>query len=135
MKAHALPDCHTFLLGTPGETLDHVKRTLDFIVELNPFAAILMAYKDDYEALDINYAKERQALRAKVIDLLESARSAFPRWIIPALSVHFDSRLFRALRKRSLHGPLWQHIHHIPSASTTKQGLAPAPKQQASAPL
>ncbi|MFP6816190.1 MAG: radical SAM protein, partial [Pseudomonadales bacterium] len=32
-----LPDCHTFLLGTPGETMDDVLRTIDFIVDLNPF--------------------------------------------------------------------------------------------------
>ena len=45
-KDAGIPDCHTFLLGTPGETYDDVLRTLDFIVDLDPFGAILMAWVD-----------------------------------------------------------------------------------------
>jgi hypothetical protein len=108
-----VPDCHTFLLGTPGETLDHVKRTIDFIIDIDPYAAVLMAYKDDYEVLDEVYAAKRQALRDEVLGLLDEQRQVFPRWIIPALGVNFNERLFGLLRRRGLRGPLWQHIKEI----------------------
>jgi radical SAM superfamily enzyme YgiQ (UPF0313 family) len=112
-REHGVPDCHTFLLGTPGETLDHVKRTIDFIIDIDPYAAVLMAYKDDYEVLDEVYAAKRQALRDEVLGLLDEQRQVFPRWIIPALGVNFNERLFGLLRRRGLRGPLWQHIKEI----------------------
>ncbi len=117
-RENELPDCHTFLLGTPGETLDHVKRTLDFIIDLDPFAAVIMAYKDDEEALDPSYGAQRQALRDELLVLLEQHRERFPRWIIPALGTNFDARLFALLRRRGLRGPLWQHIEQVKTRET-----------------
>ncbi len=58
-----LRDCHTFILGTEGETLDDVRRTLDFLHDVDPFAAILMVWTDDYEALDPALAARRRAFR------------------------------------------------------------------------
>lgn len=121
-RENGLPDCHTFLLGTPGETLEHVKRTLEFIIDLNPFAAVIMAYKDDEEALDASYAAERQALRDELLVLLQQHRERFPRWIIPALGTNFDPRLFALLRRRGLRGPLWQHIEQVSVRETRSTG-------------
>jgi radical SAM superfamily enzyme YgiQ (UPF0313 family) len=116
-----IPDCHTFLLGTPGETMDDVLRTLDFIVDLDPHAAILMAWVDDYEALDPDLANERRRLRDSVLSLLDEHKSAFPWWSIPSLGVNYDPALFALLRARGLHGPLWQHLRLLPTLRPTRR--------------
>jgi radical SAM superfamily enzyme YgiQ (UPF0313 family) len=120
-RAAEIPDCHTFLLGTPGETMDDVLRTLDFIVDLDPHAAILMAWVDDYEALDPELAKERRRLRDSVLSLLDEHKSAFPWWSIPSLGVNYDPALFSLLRARGLHGPLWQHLRLLPASRPARR--------------
>ena len=117
--AHDLPDCHTFLLGTPGEDFDDVQRTLDFIVDLDPFSAILMAWVDDYEVLDADLARERRALRHKILKVLDDEKSKFPWWSIPSLGVNYSAELFSALREHGLHGPLWQHLRGHASVRAT----------------
>ncbi len=108
-----VPDCHTFILGTPGETLDHVHRTLDFVVGLDPFAAILMVWVDDLEALDPELRRERNRLRERIHEVLLSRVDQYPHWSIPPLGVNFDAKLFRRLRRSGLHGPLWQHMRSL----------------------
>ncbi len=105
-----IPDCHTFLLGTPGEDFDDVLKSLEFIVDLDPFSAILMAWVDDYEALDLEIAKKRRALRDQIHQLLDDHKDEFPWWSIPSLGVNYAPELFTALREHGLHGPLWQHL-------------------------
>jgi radical SAM superfamily enzyme YgiQ (UPF0313 family) len=112
-----IPDCHAFILGTPGETFDDVLRTLDFIVDLDPFSAILMAWVDDAEALDSETAREREKLRASILKLLEEHKDEFPWWSIPALGVNYDARLFDVLRFNGYDGPLWRHIRALVSAA------------------
>jgi radical SAM superfamily enzyme YgiQ (UPF0313 family) len=109
-KAAGIPDCHTFILGTRGETLDHVRRTLDFIVDLDPFGAILMLWVDDEEALDPELRKRRQAFRERIAAILLERKEQYPHWIVPPLGINFDPNLFRRLRRAGLSGPLWQHI-------------------------
>lgn len=104
-----LPDCHTFILATEGETIDDVRATLDFLVELDPFAAILMVWIDDYEALDPTLRASRLALRDEVEALLHSRKDHHRHWSVPALQINFDEKLFAYLRKSGRHGPLWQH--------------------------
>ncbi|MDH5720286.1 MAG: radical SAM protein [Spirochaetia bacterium] len=108
-KKNQLKDCHTFMLGTPTETLDHVKRTIDFIIEMNPASVILMIWKDDYELLEPSLAQERRAFRKEIEDLLYELKDKFPRWIIPTLGINFNYKMFRYLRHLGLKGPLWQH--------------------------
>ncbi|MDH3520443.1 MAG: radical SAM protein [Myxococcales bacterium] len=115
--AAGLPDCHAFLLGTEGETLADVRRTLDFVTDLDPYAAILMVWTDDQEALgseanDGNHApaEARREVRESILELLRAAKDDFPRWIIPPVGTNFDARLFARLRRRGLTGPLWQHL-------------------------
>ncbi len=109
-RAAGLEDCHTFVLGTQGETLDHVKRTLDFVSELDPFAAILLPWVDDGESVAPAYRAERRELRARVLELLAERARTEPTWIIPPLGVSFDEDLFDTLRAHGFRGPLWQHI-------------------------
>jgi radical SAM superfamily enzyme YgiQ (UPF0313 family) len=108
--AAGVRDCHTFILGTPGETAEHVSRTLDFCRDLDPFAAIMMIWTDDYEALDPELAAARRSFREEITEVLRVKEDEFPRWIIPPLGTNFDGRLFAWLRRRGLRGPLWQHI-------------------------
>ncbi|MCP4039692.1 MAG: radical SAM protein [bacterium] len=120
-KGAGIPDCHTFLLGTPGETIEDVRRTLDFIVELDPFGAILMIWFDDCEALDPELAKQRQRLRENVLELIDERKSEFPWWSVPLLGVNYDPALFELLRKRGYHGPLWQHMRALTQPATRRR--------------
>jgi Radical SAM superfamily/B12 binding domain len=102
-------DCHTFILGTRGETIADVERSLDFIEALDPYSAIVMAYKDDREAVDPVMAAELGAFRARVLEAIERRAKPRQRWVVPSLGLRFNPRLFNALRKTGLRGPLWQH--------------------------
>jgi len=108
--ASGIRDCHTFILGTRGETLDDVRRTLDFAIELAPWSAIFMMWIDDQEAVDPALHAQHESLRARIAELLLAAKQDQPTWIIPPLRVNFDERLFARLRRRGMHGPLWQHL-------------------------
>lgn len=108
-----LKDCHTFILGTPGETLQQVDETLAFIADLDPFSAILMVWRDDEDAIgdDPEQVAAREALRGAVLERIRERVAGFDRWVIPELGVRFDARLFKFLRhSRNLSGPLWQHV-------------------------
>jgi len=105
-----LLDCHTFLLGTPGETLDEVRRSLDFIADLDCSAAILMVWNDDAEALRPASPGPRAIFREQVLELLREAVQSQARWVAPPLGERFDARLFGLLRRSGLRGPLWQHL-------------------------
>jgi hypothetical protein len=103
-------DCHTFILGTRGETLDDVRRTIDFAIDLAPWSALFMTWIDDQEAVDAALRAHHESLRARIVELLRDAVQEHPTWIIPPLRVNFDARLFARLRRRGMHGPLWQHL-------------------------
>ncbi len=111
-RAAGLLDCHTFILGTPGESLDEVRRTLDFVDALEPTAAIFMVWNDDANALlrTTRVASERADLRARILALLAERSRARRRWVVPPIGRRFDARHFALLRRRGLRGPLWQHL-------------------------
>ncbi len=118
-KAAGLKDCHSFILGTPGETLDDVRQTCEFIDELNPYCAILGIWVDDYEALDWELAVKRKSLRDEVKVLLADFASSRSYCVIPSLGVNFDEKFFAFLRRRKFRGPLWQHIRQRPGDAST----------------
>jgi radical SAM superfamily enzyme YgiQ (UPF0313 family) len=121
-KQAGIPDCHTFIFGTPGENFDDVLRTLDFIVDLDPFSAILMCWVDDGESLDPDTERERDKLRASILELLEEHANEFPWWSIPSLGVNYDTKLFGLLRANGYDGPLWRHIRGlVPSGNPPKE--------------
>ena len=123
-RDEGLPDCHTFILGTLGESLDDVKRTLEFIAELDPFAAILLIWIDDYEVLDPGLRAVRLRLREEIHEILMAHHAEFPYWSIPPLGINFDRGLFRRLRRSGFHGPLWQHIRSGPRPEPRQPQLA-----------
>jgi hypothetical protein len=132
-KDAEIPDCHTFLLGTPDESFDDVLRTLEFIVDLDPFGAILMTWVDDYEALDPQLAQQRRGLREAVLELLDAHKSEFPWWSIPSLGVNYDPALFELLRKRGCSGPLWQHMRALAAPAQQPSHLRPTSEAQPAA--
>jgi len=103
-------DCHTFVLGARGDTLDDVERSLDFIDTLDPHAAIIMAYKDDREALNAELAARMGEFRARVLEAIARRAADRPRWSVPSLGLRFNGRYFSRLRKRGVRGPLWQYV-------------------------
>jgi radical SAM superfamily enzyme YgiQ (UPF0313 family) len=112
-KSAGLKDCHTFILGTEGETLEDVERSVEFIVSLDPFAAIVMIWIDDYEALDPDLRKQRLKFRAQIEARLFELKDEFPYWVIPPLGVNFSASLFRRIRRAGIHGPLWEHVRAL----------------------
>lgn len=109
-KKYEIKDCHTFVLGTEGESIADVEKTLDFIEDLNPFAAILMIWTEYNDALELDQSPQRDALNNDIIELLKIRHQNNPSWIIPALEVNFNERLFNFLRKRKVRGPLWEDM-------------------------
>jgi hypothetical protein len=87
-----------------------VERTLDFIADLDPFAAIIMVWIDDNEAFEDIYREQRTRLRASILELLEARKNDFERWIIPSIGLNFDERQLLKLRRAGMRGPLWQYM-------------------------
>lgn len=111
-EAAGLPDCHSFMLGTPGESLEQVERTLDFVEELDPFAAIFTIWIDDAESFDTKLADSRRAFRKEIEPILSSRARRQPHWSVPPLGIRFNPRMFRILREHGFAGPLWQHMRN-----------------------
>lgn len=105
-----LRDCHTFILGTEGESLDDVRQTIDFAIELDPFAAIMMIWVDDYETMDRELQIQRTRLREQIVELLQGYERDMAHWCVPSLGINYNEGFFRRLRSMGLHGPLWEHV-------------------------
>lgn len=112
-EKYGLKDCHTFILGTPGEKWEHVQETLDFIIGLNPYAAVIMAWISDEALLDPVESIKKREFRQELLKVLDRSKYTYPRWVIPPLGVNFNEKLFRWLRKKNLPGPLWQYLDMV----------------------
>jgi radical SAM superfamily enzyme YgiQ (UPF0313 family) len=118
-KAHGLKDFHSFILGTSGETLEDVEQTLDFIEDLDPFAAVMLVWVEDSEALDPQLALMRQDFREEIYERIRRRAQQQPRWVVPRLGIRCNPRSFAVLRKMGLRGPLWQYLDRAPAAGTS----------------
>jgi radical SAM superfamily enzyme YgiQ (UPF0313 family) len=112
-KEHGLKDFHSFILGTSGETLEDVEQTLDFVEDLDPFAAVMLVWVEDSEALDPKLALMRQDFRAEIYERIGRRARTQPRWVVPRLGIRCNPRSFGVLRKMGLRGPLWQHLDRV----------------------
>ena len=124
-RAHGLKDCHSFILGTAGETLDDVERTLDFVEELDPFAALMLVWVDDKEVVNPGMALERKRFRDEIYERIRRRAANQPRWSVPRLGIRFDPRTFALLRRAGLRGPLWQHLDKVPGPALLTRPVPP----------
>jgi radical SAM superfamily enzyme YgiQ (UPF0313 family) len=115
-RARGLKDCHSFILGTDGETLEHVEQTLDFIEELDPFAAVLFVWVSDDEIHDSNRKAAPDEFRDAIYERIARRAARQRRWIVPKLGIRFNEKAFAVLRKYGMRGPLWQYLDRVPAA-------------------
>ncbi len=101
--------CPTWLLATPGETMDEVRTTLEFAASLPSDAQIFMVWNDASHAVE-PLSPDQRSLREATLDLLRQVARSHPHWIVPPLRHRFNVHLFRSLRRRGFTGPLWQHL-------------------------
>ena len=83
-KAHGLKDCHSFILGTTARHCDDVERTLDFVEELDPFAALMLVWVDDQEVVDPRSELERRHFRDEIYARIGRRAARQPRWSVPS---------------------------------------------------
>ncbi len=109
LRAAGVPMCTTFMLGTPGETMEDVEASLDLAELLDPSAAILVIWTDERESLGPGHGVAFH-LREPIMALFRERAADHPRWIMPAIDANFDPAMLDALRQRGLRGPLWQYL-------------------------
>jgi radical SAM superfamily enzyme YgiQ (UPF0313 family) len=107
-REHRILDCHTFVLGALDESVEDVKRTLEFVDDLDPDVAVFMAFTEDREDPALALAQARH--RGAILELL--AREAPKRrgWVVPELDIRFGEKLTRMARKLRFRGPSWLHM-------------------------
>ena len=110
LRAAGVPMCTTFMLGTPGETMEDVEASLDLAELLDPSAAILVIWTDERESLGPGAGAQESHLREPIMALFRERAADHPRWIMPAIDANFDPAMLDALRARGLRGPLWQYL-------------------------
>jgi radical SAM superfamily enzyme YgiQ (UPF0313 family) len=114
-RAHGLKDCHSFILGTDGETLEQVEQTLDFVEDLDPFAAVMFVWVDDAEIHDAGRQPEPRGFRDEIYERVRRRAARQPRWIVPKLGIRFNEKAFAVLRRHRMRGPLWQYLDRVPT--------------------
>jgi len=106
LHAAGIADCHTFVVGAFGETAEDVKKTLDFVSELDPDVAVFIVFHEDREDL----APQVSPHRAAILSLLQREAADHPGWVVPELGLRLSHKLQRFLRQNSLRGPAWLHL-------------------------
>ena len=114
-RARGIKDCHSFILGTAGETLEHVEQTLDFIEDLDPFAAVLFVWVSDDEIHDAGRKSAPDQFRDQIYERIAQRAARQRRWIVPKLGIRFNEKAFAVLRKHGMRGPLWQYLDRVPT--------------------
>ncbi len=99
--AAGVRECHTFVLGAFDETVDEVRRTLDYVAALDPDVAVFLVFAEDRG--DGGRARHREAILA----LLSTEAPRQPGWVVPELGIRFGAPLERALRRAGHRGPSW----------------------------
>jgi radical SAM superfamily enzyme YgiQ (UPF0313 family) len=106
LRDAGIADCHTFVLGAEGETVEEARGTLRFVDELDPDVAVFVVFMEDREARGVGRARHRDAL----LELLAREAPTRPGWVVPELSIRFGGRLAQAVRRQKLMGPSWLHL-------------------------
>ena len=84
--------------------LEHVERTLDFVEELDPFAAVMLVWVEDSEVVNPQIELERRHFRDEIYERIRRRAEQQTRWVVPTLGIRFNARTFAVLRKLGLRG-------------------------------
>lgn len=106
LAANNLRDCHTFVLGAFGETVDDARRTLDYVHNLDPDVAIFVVFHEERETADASHAGHRDAIR----ELLKEVAPAHAGWSVPELGIRFGEMSERYVRRMGWKGPSWGYL-------------------------
>lgn len=106
LRAAGVRDCHTFVLGAEGETLDEVRRTLAFVDELDPSLAVFLVFTEDREDRVVGPASNRDEILRLLADVAPGRRG----FVVPELGVRFGPKVTRIVAARGLRGPAWLHL-------------------------
>jgi hypothetical protein len=93
--------------------LDNVEQTLDFVEDLDPFAAVMLVWVEDNEVLHPQAALVSHDFRDEIYERVRRRAQQHPRWVVPRLGIRWNPRSFAVLRKVGLRGPLWQHLDRV----------------------
>lgn len=103
---HGIHDCHSFVLGAEGETVDDARATLRFVEELDPDLAVFLAFMEDRESMTVHRAHHREEILALLADVAPKR----PGWIVPELGIRFGPKIGRIVARAGLRGPSWIHL-------------------------
>lgn len=121
--------CHGLLLGSPGETLDSLRRTLDVMDALGPNAVIAMLGIRVFPGTALErMAREQRVLPEGPIGLrptfyfspgldmdkatgyLAEYGKQHTNFIMPGINLRMTDRIRRTLRSHGFIGPLWEYL-------------------------
>jgi len=121
--------CHSLLLGSPGETLDTMRRTLDAMDALNPNAVIAMLGIRIYPGTRLEkMAREEGVLPEGPIGLrptfyfssgldmeratgvLSDYGKSHVNFIMPGIQLRMTEKIRKTLRSHGFIGPLWEYL-------------------------
>lgn len=103
LAAHGIRDCHTYVPGGYGETLDDVRRTLGHVERVDPDVAVFMVFQEQREDVGPSVA----CLRAGILDLVGREAAAHPGWSVPEIGIRTGDGLLIPGRGRVPAGPSW----------------------------
>ena len=125
LKSAGIADCHTFILGTHGESVSEAGETLRFVDSLDPSVAVFMVYMEDREAKpNAAGAAPDSERRSALLRLLADEAPKRPTWVVPELQLRFDHDLMTVLHRRGWAGPSWLFLaqRHARSAARATAG-------------
>jgi len=121
--------CHSLLLGSPGETLDTMRRTLDAMDALNPNAVIAMLGIRVYPGTRLEkMAREEGVIpegpiglrptfyfspgldMEKATGVLSEFGKSHVNFIMPGIQLRMTEKIRKTLRSHGLIGPLWEYL-------------------------
>jgi radical SAM superfamily enzyme YgiQ (UPF0313 family) len=105
-QKYGMYDCHTFVLGAEGETLEQTQQTLDFVTKLDPDVAVFIVFMEDRESKIIHRSKHRTA----ILNMLQEQAPKNPGWVVPELSLRFGEKVSRLTNRKGWKGPSWLHF-------------------------
>jgi len=120
--------CHSLLIGSPGETAETVRRTLDVMEETRPNAIIAMLGIRIFPGTRLEkIARKEGVLRGPiglephfyfspamdmdaVTRMLKDFGEKHPNFIMPGIRLRMTDKIRKRLRAHGLIGPLWEYL-------------------------